>query len=299
MHTQSIITGRNNNPKLNVHVDQSNQVSKGVHIHQELELVHIERGSLKLVIGDNVVNVSDDDLLLIGSKVPHVWPMRIDGNQLKAGKLEVNHTAKWPPSGLEFKFVKFLPNFAGSTLWRVPSMLPVEELVFRTSQYGLRLKGNLKEEIIRLMDEMMSVTPGKQLICLLQILEEIAEKGEYDLLNKKRELVQDDARVNKIISYLLANYHKKLSLEEVAHVVFLNKNSVCNYFRKHYNKTIFQVLHEIRIKKACYLLMNTDDSIENISSQTGYFSQALFNRKFKEILNTTPIAYRKKFRDQI
>ena len=254
---------------------QNYQSIRNLYSHQDLELVYVKRGSGCLVIGDSKIIINEDDIILIGNHVPHRWL-----------------ASQTIPSRMEVVMVQFTPNFAGSSLWKINEMLPAKRVVYSLSKKGMRLKGQLHDTVGQWLTEMLSVSNAKKMIYLLRILEEISEMESYELFINKSD-IQEDERVRIIIEYLEENYQKKLKLEEIGKLVYLDKNSVCNYFHKHSNKTIFQILHEIRINKACYLLLHTNDSIESISSRIGYFSQALFNRKFKEIRNTTPNAFRK------
>ena len=47
-------------------------------------------------------------------------------------------------------------------------------------------------------------------------------------------------------------------LKDVADFVGQNPTSLCRYFKKSTDKSIFQVLAEIRIEYACKLLANSD-----------------------------------------
>jgi transcriptional regulator GlxA family with amidase domain len=48
----------------------------------------------------------------------------------------------------------------------------------------------------------------------------------------------------------------------------------------------------LRIKKACSLLLNTSESVNNISKMSGYDNPASFRRIFKQIMGISPSEYR-------
>lgn len=50
-----------------------------------------------------------------------------------------------------------------------------------------------------------------------------------------------------------------------------------------------------RIKQAAKLLLETHDTVAEISQKTGYNSQSKFTASFKEFFEITPIEYRKKY----
>jgi transcriptional regulator GlxA family with amidase domain len=97
-----------------------------------------------------------------------------------------------------------------------------------------------------------------------------------------------------VLLYLQANFNKEISLKELAEKACMHPNSLCSHFKKETGKTIFDSLNEIRLKHACNLLITTNKPISVISEQAGYFSQRLFNKKFREIIGMTPLSYRKR-----
>lgn len=53
-----------------------------------------------------------------------------------------------------------------------------------------------------------------------------------------------------------------------------------------------QYLNDARLRYACYRLENTRDSITNICMDSGFESQRIFNRVFKERYKMPPSEYR-------
>lgn len=41
------------------------------HFHSEYEIIYIERGQGQCIIGDNIIDYSDDMLIIFGSELPH------------------------------------------------------------------------------------------------------------------------------------------------------------------------------------------------------------------------------------
>ncbi len=253
-----------------------------LHYHPELELTLVERSSGIRIVGDSFEAFGPGDLVLVGSQTPHIWK-----NEVAPGK-EKNAHAK-------AIVIKFLPDFAGSSFWQIPEMQKMKELVFDLSPQGVKIEGKLRDTIAEKMQLLIKKSEASQIISLLEILSLISDSGEYRMLSKFQVTKQEkkDDKVNTVISFLQTNYQKTIQLEKLATKACMHKNSLCQYFKRKTGKTIFEVLHEIRLKQACDLLIDTNESIEMISSQVGYFSQTLFNRKFKEICGTTPLHYRK------
>ena len=61
-------------------------------------------------------------------------------------------------------------------------------------------------------------------------------------------------------------------------------------------KRVFDYLIERRIQAALIRLRSTDDKILTIALECGFNDLAYFNRKFKQLLQITPSAYRRSTR---
>jgi AraC-like DNA-binding protein len=57
-----------------------------------------------------------------------------------------------------------------------------------------------------------------------------------------------------------------------------------------------EYVNEVRIGRACRMLSEDAGNITDIALDCGYRNLANFNRRFREVVGTTPSAYRQKFR---
>ncbi|MCW1007112.1 helix-turn-helix domain-containing protein, partial [Streptococcus anginosus] len=67
-------------------------------------------------------------------------------------------------------------------------------------------------------------------------------------------------------------------------------NSMLNYFVE---DNFSNFLNQLRVNKACDLLIKTDLSIIDIAYQVGFNSSKTLTRNFKKILQISPSAFRK------
>jgi AraC-like DNA-binding protein len=255
-----------------------------LHYHPELELTYVEKSSGTRIVGDSIEPFQPGDLVLVGSKTPHIWKNNIDYVDGKAvfAKAVV---------------IKFLPDFIGNQFWNIPEMSKIRHLIFDLAPFGFKLEGTAKDidKYAVKMKLLLAKSPTEQIIHLLEILHEMSETKKYRLLSKfpVSQKEKDDDKTNLVLSFLQTNYTKNINLKDIAENACMHQNALCTYFKRETGKTIFDVLHEIRLKKACDLLLTTNDPIAMVGSKVGFYSQTLFNRKFKEICGMTPLYYRK------
>ena len=112
----------------------------------------------------------------------------------------------------------------------------------------------------------------------------------YNNANRQPELEEP---VGRIYTYLYNNFREKVVLKDVADFVGQNPTSLCRYFKKSTDKSIFQVLAEIRIEYACKLLANSDLTITEVAFSSGYNTPTLFFEQFQKIIHLTPAEYRR------
>jgi AraC-like DNA-binding protein len=140
---------------------------------------------------------------------------------------------------------------------------------------------------------------ANRIILLLQVLEELSGTDDYKYLSspdfKFNIHLTGDKRLNKVIKYISDNYQKELTLEEIANIAALTPNSFCRFFKKRTNKTLIQFINEIKVEKACQMLINKEDTIIQICYNSGFNSLVSFNRVFKSITKQAPSEYRKKY----
>lgn len=68
---------------------------------------------------------------------------------------------------------------------------------------------------------------------------------------------------------------------------------VSRLYKQQTMSTIVDVIQQLRIRKACELLEQTDWSVADVAEQTGFASSSYFHRMFKRSLGVTPTDFRR------
>ena len=147
------------------------------------------------------------------------------------------------------------------------------------------------------MHEIFSSNQFDRLMQFLQLLNLLSTDEQWQPLLEqvaKRVREQDGKRLDDIFSYTLSNYHRSISIEEIADVANMNQSSFCRYFKQHTRKSYVDFLNEYRIQKACGLLSDPDKSIAQVAYEVGFANLSNFNRQFKRLKSETPRTYRRR-----
>jgi len=261
-----------------------------LHYHPEYELTLIIKSFGQRQVGDNIENFGAGDLVLIGSELPHVWKSD-----------DIFLTQK---SGMKAQavVVKFLREFAGPNFFNRPELSNIRKLLDEVSLFGLKLDGDLKLSVEKIMLSFPGMNDADRLINLLQILNIISQSNEYRLLASntyRNEKVENIHRINIVLDYLMEHYQEHLSLETIASRISMNKNAFCRFFKKGTHRNLFSVINEVRVSKACQHLIETDMNVLQICFACGFNNISNFNKVFKKISGTSPLLYRQSFRKKM
>lgn len=147
-----------------------------------------------------------------------------------------------------------------------------------------------------LMDQLSSSPAAQRAVIILQILELISTPK--DLIKILHTSPYQDMSLKekreRIDRYINTNFIGKITLEEVAAYLGMNRTYFCMFFKKHYGKGFADYLNDLRVEKAAALLLQGNRAITDIARECGYKTVPYFNRAFKRSKGMTPGEYRKK-----
>ena len=104
------------------------------------------------------------------------------------------------------------------------------------------------------------------------------------------------ASLQPLLEWLENNLNRELSIETIASHAALSTRTLNRRFRDQTDSTPMQWLHRARLRQAQHLLEMTDHPVERIGRQVGFSSPTAFRERFKELVGTSPSAYRHAFR---
>ena len=114
---------------------------------------------------------------------------------------------------------------------------------------------------------------------------------EGKLLAFYEELTNDE-HLQKCIEYISNHYNEDLSIKKVANKVHLSHTYFSRLFKKELGVSFVEYVTNVRIKRAKWLLSNTNDSIESIAEQVGFNTPNYFSSIFKKHVGISPSEYR-------
>lgn len=254
------------------------------HYHPEYELCLVNRSTGRRMVGDHIDYFGEGDLVFMGPGLPHVW---INDARYVEGKAREEASAT---------VVHFGEDFIGEQFLQLPELTPLRKIL-DLSKRGLVIKGDTKKELSRMMNQMLEENGLKRLSLLFAMFDVLAQSTQYDTLASPNYMQYTKAlysdRFSKITDYILQNFHREITLGEVASEASMAVTTFCSFFKEHYRMTFVEYLNTIRIGHVCKLLADTDDNVVTIAYECGFNNLANFNRQFKRLKGMSPSEYRK------
>ena len=94
--------------------------------------------------------------------------------------------------------------------------------------------------------------------------------------------------INKAIRYIKENYKEQISLNDISKEVYLSAEYFSRLFKEEVGENFITYLTNYRMRKAEYLIKNTDMKISQISKEVGYLNASYFSKTYKRYKGVSP-----------
>ncbi len=250
------------------------------HMHNDFtELTIILSGKCRYVVDGKTYEAEAGDILICNPGVSH------------QGFL----------SGTEETSVQFFTGFSDYQLRN----LPPNTIQLREGSHLLRMSTESRREVQKHCFEMVAENEACQLgkyfmlkahlmqIVLLMIREITEYQGNrqsgYNFENYNKSYA-----VKRIINYLNENYESKISLDQIAHNMYLSPVYISKIFKEETGESPINYLIKIRLEKAKEILEGSKGgSIKDIANEVGYDDAYHFSKLFKKYYGVSPLNYKK------
>ncbi|WP_140936754.1 AraC family transcriptional regulator [Sphingobacterium lumbrici] len=252
------------------------------HRHEELQITYILKGRGTIMIGNVVQSFSQDDIFILKPNEPHIFDKYGDEKVTDEDTIHAIHLF------INLKrMAKFFTLAEFADICTYFRELDVSKRLDSSVAYSLR------DNFLNLLHK-VGIPKFTEFITLLHILLQY-RNAAISLYSGIRNLIysdKDGERISSVFKYTLDNFDHDISVGEVASLVYMTPTSFCKFFKKHTMKTYIGFLNEVRIEKACQLLMNKKtESISETAFKVGFNNIVHFNRVFKRIMGVSPHNY--------
>lgn len=124
-----------------------------------------------------------------------------------------------------------------------------------------------------------------------------------DLKFQKASIGQQDLRIRDrmrtMLNFIRTNYTRKIDLDEIAESAMISQRECFRCFQKTMGITPTHYLQNFRVRQAARMLLETDDTVADISQSVGFSDTSYFGKTFQKYMNCSPTEYRKRHLDTL
>lgn len=255
-----------------------------LHRHAQLELNFVEHGTgAERIVGDNVENISEYDLVLISSpNLEHMWGQG-------ACESAVVHEIT----------VQFDLDFQHNPVFNTNAFRSVKQMLLR-AQRGLAFPMDAIMNVYPRLVRLSSIQEGFYALSeLFHILYELSKcAGARELSSSSFAHVQIDhesRRVTKVKNYITAHYMEEIRLEQMSELVSMSPTAFSRFFHQRTGMPLAEYIVDVRIGIAARKLIDTSEPVSAICFECGFNTLSNFNRLFRKRKNCSPTEFRDKY----
>jgi AraC-like DNA-binding protein len=250
------------------------------HYHDEYELHLIVASSGKAFVGDYIGSFKPGHLVLTGPRLPHNW-ISLD---LPTGGIALRD--------LVIQFPHEPIAQAAAHIRELEEVLPLLE----RARNGIEFFG-LSDQATTHWHRIKATQGLARLGAFCDFLGELAHWPDYRLLSHAQlQSVDDDTQlgqIDAIVSRIMDNLAQSLSAAEMAAELGMTESRFSRFFRRATGNTFTDFVNQVRVNRACQLLMESDRYITHICYEVGFNNVANFNRRFLDVKGMTPSEFRR------
>ena len=245
-----------------------------MHYHPEVQITFCVNGTGDFFIGGSKGQFEVGDLFIIGKNIPHVF------------KSDESHESSFAHTITVFVDYDFLEN----TLFRLYSF--AELRLFLQHPYICLVSKHSCHLLSDFQNLVGSVDMEKALLTL-SLLRKIKKIDTFEILdwNFLSTPNIEDTKLGHVICHVERHFNEVITISDIAEIANLSVPAFARFFKKSTGTTFISYLNDFRIKKACELLADQDQAINEVAYKTGFNQISNFNRTFKRQMGITPTNY--------
>jgi transcriptional regulator GlxA family with amidase domain len=144
---------------------------------------------------------------------------------------------------------------------------------------------------IDLMLELIRRTHGKELVAAISeeaVIDRIRTKDDQQRIPLRQQIGTSQPKLTEAVKLMEANLEEPISPDELAGYVGISRRQLERLFRTYLDCTPSRYYLELRLRNARMLLLQTENSIVEISLMCGFISTPHFSKCYREMFGLPP-----------
>jgi AraC-like DNA-binding protein len=156
--------------------------------------------------------------------------------------------------------------------------------------------GKTHGQVTALMNRMADLRGMERVLQFVQILVVLAGSEDCEPIASPGFAADaslfDQERMDRVFQFLNGKVGDPVRLSEAARIINMSEGAFSRFFRMHTGKTFPEFVNELRIGRACSLLMEDNLNITEVAFECGFTNLSNFNRQFLRLKGLSPREFR-------
>jgi AraC-like DNA-binding protein len=249
--------------------------------HQDFELHVIMAPFARAFVGDGVHSLAAGNVVLLGPRLPHNFEF------VDAPKEDARASSP---------VLRFADDPLRRSMDWLPDLREAAPLLDRARQ-GVEFVG-FRDLALAHLRQIRGGRGLERFSAFAALLHELARWNDSRTLGARPDRNAGTAgelrsqKILTVLDYLRVNYMQEFRLSDLSTMVQMHEAALSRQFRRITGTTFTAFVTQLRIGKACQLLLHTERQISSICYEVGFNNISNFNRHFLKRKGVTPGEYR-------
>jgi AraC-like DNA-binding protein/quercetin dioxygenase-like cupin family protein len=258
-------------------------VSVSWHWHNELELIMVEKGQVRLYVGARQFLLNEGDGAFVNADILHT--ARAADEKIGA----VIHSIVFHPrliGGIEdsIYWEKYLHPLINNVKYSV-------QLLSRNTDWQKDTLDRIQRAWIAIAEDKHGYEIGVRNE-LSEILLQLCDHQQQKIISLPQKVRRNEQRMKQMLKYIQDHYFEAILLEDIAESATISKSECLRCFREILGITPLRYVNQYRLLVASQNLAETDWQISEIGDGCGFTEMGYFAEQFKKKYGMTPTEYR-------
>ncbi len=246
-----------------------------MHCHPFFEVHLVLHGENRVRVPNGLIGADTGDIFIVPPGQLHCFlPVaNTGGHRRTAFWFDIKQTEESQPASFLFHRIHSVKNIT-----RVRDTFGAARIVEEILQELVEKKDCYEESLIHLFARM-----------IIQICRSVEIEGIRETKANKTH----QSLVLLIEEYMLQHYKEECTIEALSEHLHISRRQLTRQIQALFSKSFRQMLLEIRMRMANWLIEDRDIPFETVASEVGYGSLPAFYHAYREFFGITPGEYRK------
>lgn len=262
--------------------ERSEEFYDKIHYHEEAQLTAIVEGEGLLNAGTSLISIQPGDIVYLGPQLHHFF--------------KSNSNTSEEDKKVEYVSLFFDWEMLEKSVFQMPEFEELKNRLIRASG-GFKISGKENTVLFNALVNYKVESPIEDAIWFLNFIKEVVTIPDIEYINPNfhplHTIIKNTSRNKSIIDFILNNLSEDLALADVAKQANMSVSHFSRYFKQETGLTFLEFMNGARLENACNLLLRTDVSVQDISTQVGYNNVSNFIKQFKRKKSISPLQFRR------